>query len=310
MSVADRHKHFMMDAIRESLKDLSDKIVIEDSVDSATPVVSYKSFQGGNGYTEGRLPHHKAAGQAPPSEPDSLLSPRSTSLNDHFENRLRTHTTDSSKRHHHYASQQQIIEAANAFSSAAVKAGKAAGLTSAGSSTSSKAENAMLGETAIMRVRVSRESSKPKVKPELLYPYTKLPQRCFAYRGYPLDGTDSMKRSRQWRVQLVPSVVAHPNQPLPGFPDRSALAVTGPNAEYRPVRVEGLTAQERLYNSGEYWQDKPPVSSYYYTASMATRPSKAGYTPSRKYKDGNQTSIYNAAVTGAVDMYEAYSDEE
>eukprot|EP01054_Gregarina_sp_Poly1_P001470 Gregarina_sp_Poly_1__1469@NODE_1368_length_4281_cov_169_927860_g916_i0_p3_GENE_NODE_1368_length_4281_cov_169_927860_g916_i0NODE_1368_length_4281_cov_169_927860_g916_i0_p3_ORF_typecomplete_len104_score5_21_NODE_1368_length_4281_cov_169_927860_g916_i08861197 len=53
-----------------------------------------------------------------------------------------------------------------------------------------------------LTVRVSKVSRTNK-DPKYEYPYRPLENRTITYRGYPVDGAQSLKKSNKWRIQIV-----------------------------------------------------------------------------------------------------------
>eukprot|EP01055_Gregarina_sp_Pseudo9_P005382 Gregarina_sp_Pseudo_9__5381@NODE_652_length_2424_cov_153_887631_g615_i0_p1_GENE_NODE_652_length_2424_cov_153_887631_g615_i0NODE_652_length_2424_cov_153_887631_g615_i0_p1_ORF_typecomplete_len197_score32_52_NODE_652_length_2424_cov_153_887631_g615_i06281218 len=143
-----------------------------------------------------------------------------------------------------------------------------------------------------LTVRVSKVSRTNK-EPKYEYPYRPLENRTVAYRGYPVDGAQSLKKSKNWRIQIVNCGMGAPSQPLPQFPQQEIL--TRKRGVYRGCAPMRLSEKQIQYNSGEAWidhSDVKPRSEYFFTA---------GYTEgsAMRLQKPVTESIYRSVVAGS-----------
>lgn len=139
--------------------------------------------------------------------------------------------------------------------------------------------------------QVPREDKSPKP----IYPYKRLPHDTVTYRGYPCDGTQSMKKSGSWKIQLINPRAGSPPEPLPQFPQQERLRRVRKSiySSYPPM---SLSMKQTMYNSGEAYQvpgEPAPDSKYFFTA---------GYTPNSAIRlhKREKGSIYRQFVSGQV----------
>eukprot|EP01056_Protomagalhaensia_sp_Gyna25_P003936 Protomagalhaensia_sp_Gyna_25__3935@NODE_353_length_3762_cov_303_129734_g272_i0_p3_GENE_NODE_353_length_3762_cov_303_129734_g272_i0NODE_353_length_3762_cov_303_129734_g272_i0_p3_ORF_typecomplete_len199_score12_82_NODE_353_length_3762_cov_303_129734_g272_i065661 len=145
-----------------------------------------------------------------------------------------------------------------------------------------------------LTVKVSKVPKTSK-EPKYEYPYRPLADRTVAYRGYPVDGAQSLKKSRNWRIQIVNCALGAPSQPLPQFPQQEVL--TRKRGEYRGCAPMQLTEKQIQYNSGEAWIDQndpstKPRSEYFFTAGYVEGSAVRLQKPVTE-------SIYRSVVAGS-----------
>eukprot|EP01053_Blabericola_migrator_P000369 Blabericola_migrator_1__368@NODE_1092_length_5463_cov_333_784470_g747_i0_p3_GENE_NODE_1092_length_5463_cov_333_784470_g747_i0NODE_1092_length_5463_cov_333_784470_g747_i0_p3_ORF_typecomplete_len193_score35_99_NODE_1092_length_5463_cov_333_784470_g747_i043724950 len=154
------------------------------------------------------------------------------------------------------------------------------------------AEDSSLATPLTVKVsKVPRTNKEPKYQ----YPYRPLNERTVTYRGYPVDGAQSLKKSKSWRIQIVNCALGAPSQPLPQFPQQEILARK--NGKYHGRPPMRLTEKQIQYNSGEAWIDQndpstKPRSDYFFTAGYVEG------TAVRLQKPVTE-SIYRSVVAGS-----------
>lgn len=93
------------------------------------------------------------------------------------------------------------------------------------------------------------------------------------FRGYPIDGTQGLKR-KGWKIQLTSPEVGPPAEPLPQFPQQEILSRSAKG--YSGCEAVPLSEEEVRNNSGEAFRvdadgnqspGPSPSSAWFYTAS-------------------------------------------
>jgi len=146
-------------------------------------------------------------------------------------------------------------------------------------------------DVGIMRVRVTKTPRTDK-SPQWVYPYEELEESQTTYRGYPIDGTASMKQNRNWVIQIAAPGVGAPPEALPQFPQQELLRRSGKVYVGNPGLQ--LSEKEVMNNSGEAWLvpgGEEPESEFFYTA---------GYhrDSAVKLQKKDLRSIYKSLISG------------
>lgn len=97
-------------------------------------------------------------------------------------------------------------------------------------------------EETELTIKVTNKPRQSRSKKTVsLYPFAPLQNDYKGYRGYPIDGTGSLKKGK-WKIQIMSSDCPAPTEPLPQFPQQETL-IRERNGQY--VGVEPYSLSEK-----------------------------------------------------------------
>eukprot|EP00917_Polyrhabdina_sp_WS-2016_P012943 GHVP01028360.1.p1 GENE.GHVP01028360.1~~GHVP01028360.1.p1 ORF type:complete len:208 (+),score=27.27 GHVP01028360.1:61-684(+) len=147
--------------------------------------------------------------------------------------------------------------------------------------------------TRTMRVTCSRTVRRPK-QPDWIYPYSELPTNRQAYRGYPLDWSDGMKKGG-FRIQICSPAVGDPTKPMAAFPPAVLIRESENGVPvYNPGELTGyppVTEQMIANNTA----GSSCVSDWYYAAGLEAPAYRV-----RKSDGDNLAKSISSSISGDI----------
>eukprot|EP01069_Polyplicarium_translucidae_P013467 Polyplicarium_translucidae@DN985_c0_g1_i1.p1 len=143
---------------------------------------------------------------------------------------------------------------------------------------------------SVMRVTCSQVPRIDK-RPEWIYPYAEMPSNKQAYRGFPLDWTESLLKGG-FKIQIVSPTIGEPTEPMAAFP---------PAVLVKEKRTDGSVR----YMPGRITHYSYPLSD----EMIANNTAGSGNASRWYYAAGLEAPPYRVAKTGADDRQKSVNSE-
>eukprot|EP00914_Ancora_sagittata_P021394 GHVO01042265.1.p1 GENE.GHVO01042265.1~~GHVO01042265.1.p1 ORF type:complete len:255 (-),score=29.59 GHVO01042265.1:128-892(-) len=125
---------------------------------------------------------------------------------------------------------------------------------------------------SVMRVTCS-QVPRTRKEPDWVYPYAELPLNRQAYRGYPLDWTESLVKNG-FKIQIVSPSVGEPTEPMAAFPPAVLVKkrLNNNTMQYAPGRLTHYTYPLTEAMIANNTAGSGNVSEWYYAAGLEAPP--------------------------------------